>query len=72
MDGPLSWEEELLCYEPGEWEKREKDSALFEQLDLLFIANELLPKAEENKARIRKMISEVRMGTTENSGNWNA
>jgi len=58
MDGSLSSEEELLCYEPGEWEKREKDSALFEHLELLFQANELLPNVEENKARMRKLISE--------------
>ena len=51
-------DEELLIFGRGEWEKREKDSALFEQLDLLFKANDFLPRAEENKARLRKRISQ--------------
>ena len=64
MDGDLSWEEEQVLHEPGGWEKREKDWALFEQLDLLFEANKYLPNCEEHKARLQRRISEVRMGNT--------
>ena len=67
MDGELSWEEEQVLYEPGGWEKREKDWALFEQLDLLFKANKYLPHCEEHKAMLQRRISEVRMGNTNNS-----
>ena len=67
MDGELSPEEEQVLYEPGGWEKREKDWALFEQLDLLFKANKYHALCDEHKARLQRRISKVRIGNTNNS-----
>ena len=43
----------------GECEKHVKDWELLEQLDHLFHANDFLPRAEKQKARVQKAISNL-------------
>ena len=43
----------------GEWEKHEKDREVLEQLEHLFHVNNFLPRAEKQKARVQRAISNL-------------